>query len=199
MSRKKVFRNIGWIALLTVWSFWAGGNFNVAWNRDYSMSYKASLIMGGIALIVVLLVMGLVVQKVAKKNGSTDSSKIALIVVSVLTALFILLAWIKYDSVQQTKFMEELEPHFISFYMEKAENQNVEIANLKEELSLMFSYIKFELKSHPDLNTLMNLKTEEELFEKNALIPTLSIQYLEWQEKIGNTKHQDLYLFFKLH
>ena len=155
--------------------------------------------MGGIALIVVLLVMGLVVQKVAKKNGSTDSSKIALIVVSVLTALFILLAWIKYDSVQQTKFMEELEPHFISFYMEKAENQNVEIANLKEELSLMFSYIKFELKSHPDLNTLMNLKTEEELFEKNALIPTLSIQYLEWQEKIGNTKHQDLYLFFKLH
>ncbi len=196
MSTKILLRNIGWIALLAVWSFWAGGYFNLGWHRDYSMGYTESLIMGGVALISVLLAIGLIVRKVAKKNGSTDSSKIALFVVSLLTAFFMLLAWIKYDDVQKDKFMKELEPQFISFYLEKAEHKNIEIENLRKELSLMCSYISFELKSHPDLYTLMELKTKEALFEKNEIIPSLSLKYLEMQDKLDNEKVQDLRSLF---
>ncbi len=176
---KKTLRNIGWIALLAVWGFWAGAYFNLGWNRENSINYSIDFLIGGIGMLVVLLGIGLLARRFAKKSESDDPTKTALIVVSVIASFFLILGSIKYDDVRKDKFISEIEHNFIDYYTHKASDMGVEIEDIHLELTMMFYNIQTDLREHSELEKMLESKTQNELFENNAVITKLCIEYIE--------------------
>lgn len=171
MNKLKVtIRNIFWIALVAVWSFVAGAYFHLGWIKKTSMSYEQGFFMGGIAMWLVFFGIGIFVYRYLKKNNSSDPSKSALIVVSFFTACFMLIAWIKYDDVKKDKFIDEATALFVLHYAEKAKAQNISVKDIDFELELLFQHICYDLESDPKLEQLMQLKSENDLFEKDRTI-----------------------------
>lgn len=183
--KKNIIRNIGWIALLAVWSFLAGAYFHLGWVRGRSISYREGFILGGIAIWIVFTGMGIFIYRFAKKHGNTDPAKPALSIVSFFTVVFLLIAWIKYDEVKQDKFMDDLELDFILHYEDKAAAMDVEIKDLDFELQGLYFDIEYDLKRHPQLEKLMKFKTNRALFEENKVISNLCKETLKMNKKYG--------------
>lgn len=183
--KKHLLRNIGWIALLAVWSFLAGAYFHLGWVRDYSMSYRMSFIIGGIAVWIVFTGMGILVYKFAKKQKSADPVKPALFVVSFFTICFLLIAWIKYDDVQKDKFVEDMEDDFVLHYKNKAAAIGLEIKDIHWELEEMYFSIQHDLKRNDQIEKLMELKSADALFEDNRVIATLCKDQIEMSTEFG--------------
>lgn len=182
---KKLIRNIFWIALAAVWSFLAGAYFHLGWVRKASMSYKEGFIMGGIAMWIVLGGMGILIYRFLKKHGNADPAKPALGVVSFFTVCFLLIAWVKYNKVKKDKFVEDIEYSFVQHYTEKAAEKELKIKDLYWELKSVYSFISYDLKHHPQLEKLMQLKTEDALFEKNLIIKQMCADYLKDSKRLG--------------
>lgn len=183
--KKNLLRNIGWIALIAVWSFLAGAYFHLGWVRNHSMSYLTGFIIGGIGVWIVFSFMGIFVYRFAKTNGNRDPAKLALGVVSFFTVCFLLIAWVKYDDVQKDKFIDDIEYSFILHYKNKAQVKEIEIDDLDRELEQMYSGIHFELRRHPQLEQLMQLKTADAVFEENTVVAELCISLMESHREIG--------------
>ena len=182
---KKLIRNSFWIALVAVWSFLAGAYFHLGWVRKASMSYQEGFIIGGIAIWIVFIALGILIYRFAKNNGSEDPAKPALGVVSFFTVCFLLIAWVKYDEVKNDKFVKDIEDSFIDYYEEKANEKQLKIENLYDELSDLYWDISFDLKNHPQLEELMELKTAEAVFEENPIIEELCIESIKSSKKYG--------------
>lgn len=194
---KKILRNIGWIALLAVWGFWAGAYFNLGWNRDHSVNYEMGFVIGGIGMLIVLLGIGLLARKYAKKSESADPSKTALIVVSVIASFFLILASIKYDDVRKDKFISDVEYHFVDYYTYKAEEMGIEVDDLYLELTSMYYSIRTDLRKHSKFEEMMESKTQNELFENNTVITELCIDYIETSSKYDNPEPEKLRILFE--
>lgn len=182
---KKSIRNIFWIALLAVWSFLAGAYFNLGWVHDRSMNYQQGFFLGGIGMWVVFTGMGILVYRFVKKHGETDPVKPALGVVSFFTVCFLLIAWVKYDDVKKDKFVEEIESGFVLHYQEKALEKQLKIKDLNCELTGIYSSIQHDLRSHPQLEKLMQLKTADALFEENKVIAKLCVDFMKTSKRLG--------------
>lgn len=182
---KKLIRNIFWIALVAVWSFLAGAYFNLGWVRDRSMNYQQGFVLGGIGIWIVFAGMGILIYRFAKNNGNTDPAKPALGVVSFFTVCFLLIAWVKYDDVKKDKFVEEIESDFVLHYREKALEKQLKIKDLYWELTGIYSSIQYDLRSHPQLEKLMQLKTADALFEENKVIAKLCIDFMKTSKRLG--------------
>lgn len=180
---KLLIRNIGWIALIAVWSFLAGAYFNLGWVRNHSVDYKTGFFIGGIGMWIVFIGMGILIYRFAKKNGSQDPAKPALYVVSFFTVCFLIIASIKYNDVKKDKFVDDLEYSFVDYYTYKAAEKGLKITDLKWELQDLYLFIRYDLKSHAELEKIMQLKTEEAVFEENKVIAELCINALELTEK----------------
>ncbi|MEN9441924.1 MAG: hypothetical protein RLZ33_2001, partial [Bacteroidota bacterium] len=150
-------RNIFWIALLAVWSFLAGAYFHLGWVRDRSFSFQAGFILGGIAMWLVFVGIGIFVYRFSKKQGFTDPSKLALGIISFFTVIFLLIAGIKYSDVQKDKFVEELEPYFVEYYTDKAAEKGSKIEQLDLELHDLYFMLSYDLLKQKDLPKLMQL------------------------------------------
>lgn len=183
--RNKTLRNITWITLIAVWSFLAGAYFNLGWVKDTSLPYLIGFIMGGIALWLVFFGIGILVYRVAKQNGNEDPSKLSLYVVSFFTVCFLLIAWVKYDEVRQNKFFGELESVFVVHYKDKAVTNGIHIEKLDRELRDLYSSIRRDLRKHPQLEELMQIKTADGLFEENAIIKELCLRDIELHQELG--------------
>lgn len=183
--KKNLFRNITWIALIAVWSFLAGAYFHLGWVRDHSVSFRVGFILGGIAIWIVFVAMGIFVYRFLKNTGNDDPAKISLGVVSFFTICFLLIAWVKYDEVQKDKFIEDLEYSFVIHYENKAFDQGIEIEDLEWELRSLYSSIHYDLKRHAQLEQLMKLKSADAVFEDNKIIAELCIQYLKMNTELG--------------
>ncbi|MGV3612224.1 MAG: hypothetical protein ACO1N0_14790 [Fluviicola sp.] len=182
---KKLVRNIFWIALVAVWSFWAGAYFHLGWVRKASVSYREGFILGGIALWIVLGAIGILIYRFLKKHESSDPAKPALVVVSFFTLCFMLIGWVKYDEVKKDEFIKEIKEGFIVHYTEKANEKQLKIKNLYEELDMLYITISFDLENHPQLEKLMQLKTEHALFEENTVIEELCVESMKSSRKYG--------------
>ncbi len=183
---KKLIRNICWIALVAVWSFLAGAYLYLGWVRKAPMSYQEGFIIGGIGVWVVFAGMGIWIYWFGKKNEYPDPAKPALGVVSFFTVCFLLLAWIKYDEVKNDKFVKDIEGSFIEYYEAKANEKQLKIENLYDELKMLFWGISYDLENHPQLEELMELKTAEALFEENPIIEELCIESMKSSKKYGH-------------
>ncbi|HTF05845.1 MAG TPA: hypothetical protein VK826_17575 [Bacteroidia bacterium] len=183
--KKHLLRNTGWIALLAVWSFLAGAYFHLGWVRDHSMSYLEGFIIGGMGVWIVFAGMGIIVYRIAKKNGNADPAKPALGVVSFFTVCFLLIGWVKYDEVQKDKFIEDIEHSFVLHYTDKAVEKGIEIEDLHWKLKSMYSSIHFDLRRHPQLEELMQLKTADAVFEDNKVIAELCIRLMKTHQELG--------------
>lgn len=183
--KKHLLRNIGWIALLAVWSFLAGAYFHLGWVRDYSMNFRISFVIGGIAIWTVFIGMGILVYKFAKKQKSVDPVKPALFVVSFFTVCFLLIAWIKYDEVQIDKFVEDLESDFVLHYTHKAEVNGLEIDQIVWELQGVYTSIQHQLKRHEELEKLMKLNSANAVFEENDIIARLCLDQIQLESELG--------------
>lgn len=195
--KKNIIRNIGWIALLAVWSFLGGAYFHLGWVRDHSVSYLMGFILGGIAVWLVFTGMGIFVYHFAKKHGNTDPAKPALFVVSFFTVCFLLVAWIKYDEVIIDKFVDDIEHVFVSHYQNKAAAIGLEIDDLNSELEELYFSIRFDLKRHPKVEQLIELKTADALFEDNKVISTLCTDLMKMHTKFGYPPPAGMELLFE--
>ena len=155
---KLLIRNIGWIALIAVWSFLAGAYFNLGWVRNHSVDYKTGFFIGGIGMWIVFVGMGILVYRFAKNNGSQDPAKPALSVVSFFTVCFLIIASIKYNDVKKDKFVDDLEYSFVDYYTYKAAEKGLKITDLKWELQDLYLFIRYDLKSHAELEKIMQLR-----------------------------------------
>ncbi|AEA45200.1 hypothetical protein [Fluviicola taffensis] len=182
---KQLIRNIFWIALVAVWSFLAGAYFHLGWVRGRSMSYQEGFVIGGIGVWIVFVGMGILIYRFAKNNGSADPAKLSLGVVSFFTVCFLLIAWVKYDDVKKDKFIEEIEHDFVLHYQEKALEKQLNIKDLYWELDGMYSSIHYDLRRHPQLEKLMQLKTEDAFFEQNTVIAKLCVDFLKTSKRLG--------------
>lgn len=195
--KKTIFRNIGWIALIAVWSFLAGAYFHLGWVREPSMSFRMGFIIGGIGVWIVFSIMGILVYRFAKKHGNQDPAKPALYVVSFFTVCFLLIAWVRYDDVQKDKFTEDLEYSFILHYKNKASVNGVEIDDLDRELERIYAGIHSELRRHPRLDDLMQLKTADAVFEENPVISELCTNLMDMYEEIGYPSPAEMHELFE--
>jgi len=195
--KKNLIRNISWIALLAVWSFLAGAYFHLGWVRDHSVSYLMGFIVGGIAVWIVFTGMGIWVYKFAKKNGNTDAAKPALFVVSFFTICFLLIAWIKYDEVIKDKFVDDIEQDFVTHYQNKATAIGLEIKDLNWELEELYFSIRFDLKRHPKIEQLMELKSADALFEDNKVISKMCVETMEMHTEFGYPPPAGMELLFE--
>lgn len=195
--KKKLIRNIAWIALLAVWSFIAGAYFHLGWVRDHTISYLLSFIVGGISVWIVFVAMGVFLYKFTKKHGNTDPSKFALIVVSFFTVCFLLIAWVKVDDVKKDKFVDDIEQDFVIHYTNKATTIGLEIKDIDWELQDLYSSIQFELKRNTQLEKLMKLTSAEALFEDNKFISTLCIETIELETELGYPPPAGIELLFE--
>lgn len=183
--KKKTIRNIGWITLIAVLSFIAGAYFHLGWVRDRSVNYLEGFILGGIGMWIVFFGMGILIYKLAKKNGNEDPARPSLSILSFFTLCFLLMAWIKYDDVQKDKFLEDFESSFITHYENKASIQGLEIDNLDRELESIYSLIRSDIRKHPQLEELMQLETADALFEENRIVAETCVGMMEIHEEIG--------------
>jgi hypothetical protein len=184
--KKKLVRNILWIALIAVWSFLAGAYFNLGWvPKKHFMSFSERFFLGGVGIWIVFSAMGILIYRFLKKNGNEDPEKPALGVVSFFTICFLLIAWVKYDAVEKDKFMSELEPVFIDYYINKAHAKGIEIEDLDREVEERFLKIQFDLRRDPRLDKVMELRTIDAIFEENTLIPEICIRSIKLDRKFG--------------
>lgn len=177
--KKKLLRNSVWILLIAVWSFLGGAYVHLGWGRSHQSGFLMGFILGGIATWIVFSVIGILIYRFTKKNGTKDPSKIALGVLSFFTICFLLIGWVRYDDVQKDKFVEDTEYSFILHYTDKAQAQGLKIDNLNWELHGVYSGIRFDLRRDPQLEELMRQKSADAVFEDNRLIPELCLHYLE--------------------
>jgi Trk-type K+ transport system membrane component len=194
---KKILRNIAWIALLTVWGFWAGAYFNLGWNRDHSVNHAMGFIMGGVAMLIVLLGFGLLARKIAKKRASADPSQVGLITASIITSYFLVLALIKYNDVHKDKFIEDFEYSFIDYYSRKASDMSIEIEDIDGELFTMYYFIQSDLRKHSALDEMLEYKTQNELFESNTIVNELCMDYLDNYAVSDNSELEKLKALFE--
>lgn len=183
--KRKIFRNILWIALIAVWSFLAGAYFNLGWNRKPSVSYLMGFITGGIAMWMVFSAMGILLYRYTKKQGMKDPAKLPLGVITFFTLCFLIIAGVKYDKVKKGKFVEDMEESFIIHYQDKALAKGIKIEDLYWELKGRYSAIHHELLRDPQLEKLMELKTMNAVFEENTVIAALCISSIKSEERLG--------------
>jgi len=195
--KKNLLRNIGWVALLAVWSFLAGAYFHLGWVRDHSVSYIMSFVIGGIGIWIVFTAMGILVYRFAKKQKSNDPAIPALFIVSFFTVCFLLIAWIKYDEVKKDKFIEDIEQDFVTHYANKAAAIGLKIKDLNWELEKMYFSIHFDLKQESQLEKLMELKSADALFEDNTIISTLCLQLIDLDTELGYPPPAGMELLFE--
>ncbi|MCC6700062.1 MAG: hypothetical protein IT221_00965 [Fluviicola sp.] len=194
---KRTIRNIFWIALVAVWSFLAGAYFNLGWVKDASMSYTQGFFLGGIAMWMVFIGMGIFVYRIVKKNEGADPAKSALLVVSFFTVCFLIIAWVKYDDVKRDKYMDDISEVFVLHYSDVAKEKQLVIEDLDFELELLFSYISYDLENDPKLEQLMAIKTEKELFEENKVISNLCQNALKSYNEKDSPFPKELKLLFE--
>jgi hypothetical protein len=178
-------RNIFWIALLAVWSFLAGAYFHLGWVRDRSFSFQAGFILGGIAMWLVFVGIGIFVYRFSKKQGFTDPSKLALGIISFFTVIFLLIAGIKYSDVQKDKFVEELEPYFVEYYTDKAAEKGSKIEQLDLELHDLYFMLSYDLLKQKDLPKLMQLTSSKAIFQDHQLISDMCVKQLKTEARLG--------------
>lgn len=180
-----LLRNISWIALIAVWSFLAGAYAHLGWVRDASMSYQEGFFLGGLAMWIVFTGVGILIYRMAKKEGNEDAAKPALYVLSFFTVVFLLIAWVKYDDVKKDKFVDDMEYSFVRYYEWKAQKMGIRIIDLDSELEKIYMGIEHDLLRHPELEKLMELTTEEAVFEDNTVITELCLNIIKMYGEIG--------------
>lgn len=185
IERKKTIRNGFWIALLAVWSFLAGAYFHLGWVRDRSFNFQAGFILGGIAMWLVFVGIGILVYRLSKRDGFTDPSKFALGIISFLTLFFLAIAGVKYSDVQKDKFVEELEPYFVEYYTDKATEKESKIEQLNLELHDLYFMLSYDLRKQKDLPKLMQLTSSKAIFHDHQLISDMCVKQLKNEARLG--------------
>ena len=195
--KKNLLRNLGWIVLLALWGFLAGAYFHLGWVRDHTISYLMSFIIGGVGVWFVFTGMGILVYKFAKKNGSPDPAKPALVVVSFFTVCFLLIAWVKYDEVKKDKFIEDIELDFVKHYTNKAAAIGLEVKDIDWELADLFISVQYKLKQDSQLEKLMQLKSADALFEDNRVVSIICLDQMDMEDELGYPSPAGMELLFE--